>query len=675
LSLPEDHLEGAAPVAVVSEKFADGFLGGRDALGRSIEIAGASVEVVGIVPPTMDYPEGAELWVPAELASKSTSRSSHNWRVVGRLEAGVTPERATLELDPLTLRLVSTVTREEEQRYLATGTLVTPLQERIVGDTGRPLLLLMGAAAFVLLVACTNLASTLLARGTARNRELAVRSAVGASRNRIVRQLLSESVLLASLGGAAGVALTMVTLDVTSALAAGSIPRMESVSLDGTVLLFTGLVTIVTVLAFGLLPALRAGDSDQARVLRTEGRGNEGYKGRIWGSLVTVEVALALVLLFGSGLLVRSFNAVLAVDGGFDEGDVIVSGVALSRSKYPNPDDHRLFWEGMLERAEAIPGASQAGLITSIPAAGGPPNGLVHLDGSTARNGDAGYIVASAGVFGALDIPLIRGRLFESSDGPDSRHVVVVNQAFADKYWLGEDPIGKQVSSGGMDGYWTEDGVIFGTVVGVVGDVRYRNLIRPARPAVYWNYRQRPYRIRWGANLIVESETDAPGSLTTSIREVLHAADPDVAPRNQLMKDVIADTLAERRFTLMIMSGFALVGLFLSALGIFGVVSYAVAQRTREIGIRMALGASGGSVRKMIVKGSMLPVVLGLAVGILAAWGMSKAIVGFLYEVRPTDPKTFATVCGLLFATGLAASWIPAIRGTRIDPVNSMREE
>jgi predicted permease len=387
-----------------------------------------------------------------------------------------------------------------------------------------------------------------------------------------------------------------------------------------------------------------------------------------------LEVALALVLLTGSGLLVRSFNAVLAVNPGFDEGDVVVSGVALSRAKYPSLDDHRLFWEGMLERAEAIPGVSQAGLITSIPAADGPPNGLVHLDGTTTRNGDAGYIVASAGVFGALDIPLIRGRLFERSDGPDSRHVVVVNQAFADKYWPGEDPIGKQVSGGGMDGYWTTDGVIFGTVVGVVGDVRYRSLIRPARPAVYWNYRQRPYRIRRGANLMVESETDGAAGLISSVRESLRAADADIAPRNQLMKDVIADTLAERRFTLLVMSGFAAVGLMLSALGIFGVVSYAVAQRTREIGIRMALGASGRAVRTMIVRGSMLPVVLGLVFGVVAAWVVSRTMAGLLYEVRPTDPLTFVFVSALLLTTGLIASWLPTVRGTRVDPVNSMRD-
>jgi predicted permease len=675
LTLPEDHVEGVEPVAVVSEMFAQRYLGGRDALGRGIEISGTLVEVVGIVPPAMNFPMGAELWVPAELTSKSVSRSSHNWRVVGRLEAGLTPSSAALELDPMTVRLVASSTREEEQRYLATGTIITPLQDVIVGDTKRPLFLLMGAAAFVLLVACTNLASTLLARGTARTRELAVRSAVGASRGRIIRQLLSESAFLAALGGMAGIGLTLVALIGLRSVAGASIPRMESVALDGTVLLFTSFVTLFTALAFGLLPALRTGEDDQARVLRTDGRGNEGYKGRIWGSLVMVEVALALVLLTGSGLLVRSFNAVLAVDGGFDEGDVIVSGIALSGIKYPSLEDHRMFWDGMLARAEAIPGASHAGLISSAPASGSLPNGLVHLDGGTSRTGDAGYIVASAGAFSALDIPLLRGRLFNASDGPDSRHVVVVNQSFADKYWPGENPIGKQVSGGGMDGYWTADTPVFGTVVGVVGDVRYRSLIRAARPTVYWNYRQRPYRIRRGAYMVVEADAIGVGGLAESFRVTLHEADPDVAPRIQLLKDSIAESLAERRFTLMIMSGFALTGLFLAALGIFGVVSYAVAQRTREIGIRMALGASGGAVRGMVIRGAMAPVVLGLLVGVAGAWSFNRVIAGLLYEVRPTDPLTFVTVSGVLFSTGLAASWLPTMRGTRVDPMNSLRED
>jgi predicted permease len=675
LSVPADHVEGGSPVAVVSESLANQALGGEAAVGRGIEVSGVWHEVVGIVPSSLDFPEGTQVWTPAELTPKSESRTSHNWRVVGRLHEGLTASDAALELDPMTVRLVASAQDEQGAEYLATGTVITSLQDMMVGNTRRPLFLLLGAAAFVLLVACTNLASTLLARGTARARELAVRSAIGASRTRIVRQLLSEAALLAVLGGAAGVGLTLAVLRGIRATAAGSIPRMEAVSLDGRVLLFTMAVTLVTGLAFGLLPALRARENDQAGTLRTEGRGNEGYEGKVWGTLVAAEVALALVLLTGSGLLIRSFTAVLSERSGLEGDDVVLSGVALSQTKYPDMDDHRLFWEDMLARAEALPGVSGAGLITATPFSGLLPNGLVHLDGDPSKTGNGDYIIASSGAFGALDIPLLRGRLFDESDGPDARHAVVVSESFAESYWPGEDPIGKQVSGGGMDNFWSADSPVFGTVVGVVGDVRYRYLTSAGRPTVYWNYRQRPFRIQWGANLVVESASGDPATVAGSLRRALQERDPDVAPRIRYLRNMAADSIGDRRFTLLIMSGFAAIGLLMAALGIFGVVSYAAAQRTREMGIRLALGASGGAVRSMVLRSAMVPVVLGLVAGVAGAWSLSRVMAGLLYEVTPNDPLTFLAVTALLLGTGLLASWIPAVRGTRVDPMITMRGE
>jgi len=675
LSLGEDHVEGGAPVAVVTEAFAHRLFGGEDVVGRGVEISGRWHEVVGIVPSSLDFPSGTQVWIPAELTPKSLSRSSHNWRVVGRLQEGLTPSDAALELDPMTVRLVATALEEEGPEYLATGTVITSLQDTIIGDTRRTLFLLMGAAAFVLLVACTNLASTLLARGTTRARELAVRSAIGASRTRIVRQLLSEAALLAALGGVLGVGLTQAVLRGIRATAAGPIPRLESVGLDGRVLFFAVGVTLVTALAFGLLPALRARESDQAGTLRTEGRGNEGYKGRVWGTLVAAEVALALVLLTGSGLLIRSFAAVLSEDPGFHGEDVVLSAVALSGIKYPEMDDHRRFWEDMLARAEAIPGVSRAGMISARPLSGFLPNGLVHLDGDPSKTGNGSYIVASAGAFEALDITLLQGRVFNASDVPEGRHVVVVSQSFADTYWPGEDPMGKQVSSGGMDGHSSMESPVFATVVGVVADVRYRDLTRTGGPAVYWNYRQRPHRIQSGATLVVESASGEPAVVAGTLRRALQEADPDVAPRVRLMREMVAESLGERRFTLLVMSGFAAIGLLLAALGIFGVVSYAVAQRTREMGIRLALGASGGAVRTLVLRNAMVPVILGLLIGVGGAWGLSRIMAGLLYEVTPNDPLTFLGVSGLLLVTGLVASWIPTLRGTRVDPMITMRGE
>lgn len=675
LTLPSDHVEGGAPVAVVTEALANQLLGGADAIGRSVEVNGTLAEIVGILPSSFDFPQGTQVWIPAELDPPSDSRSAHNWLTVGRLLPGLTASDADRELDPMTLRLVATAGEGESPEYLATGTVITSLRDQMVGDTRRPLLLLLGAAAFVLLVACTNLASTLLARGTARARELAVRSAIGASRTRIVRQLLSEAALLAAVGGLAGVGLTLAVLKGIRATAGGAIPRLENVVLDGPVLLFTLVMTAVTALAFGLLPALRSQENDQAGTLREGSRGNEGYRGKIWGTLVAVEVALALVLLTGSGLLIRSFSAVLSEEAGLDGEDVLLSPVALSRTKYPEMEDHRIFWDGMLARAEALPGVSRAGLISTTPFSGFLANGLVHLDGDVSKTGSGDYIVASAGTFETLDIPLLRGRVFDASDGPEASHAVVVSESFAETYWPGEDPIGKQVSGGGMDNFWDADPPVFGTVVGVVGDVRYRNLTREPRPAVYWNYRQRPNRIQWGANLVVESASGEPAVVAASVRRALQDADPDVVPRVQYLRDLLADSLGDRRFTLLVMSGFAGIGLLLAALGIFGVVSYAVAQRTREMGIRLALGASGGAVRALVLRSAMVPVILGLLVGIAGAWSMSRIMAGMLYEVQPTDPLTFLAVSVLLLATGLVAIWIPTVRGTRVDPMITMRGE
>jgi len=671
----EDHREGVAPVAVVSETFAREALGGKDPLGEMVEVFGARLEVVGTLPEAFDFPSGTKVWIPAELDEKSESRSSHNWRVVGRLNGGFGPDEAFLELDPMTRRLVATAGEEESPEYLATGAIVTSLQDHAVGDATRPLMLLLGAAAFVLLVACTNLASTLLARATTRAREVAVRSALGASRGRIVGQLLSEAGLLAVLGGAAGLGVSLGVLRWIQLTGAESIPRIEAVSLDGTVLFFTAAVTIATALVFGLVPGLKIREEDQARTLRTEGRGNEGYRGKVWGALVATEVALALVLLTGSGLLIRSFSAVLSEEGGFDASDVVLTSVALSGIKYPEMEDHRLLWEEMLRRIEGIPGVGATGIITSLPVSGFVPNGLVHLDGDLSRTGDGIYIVASDGAFEALDIPLLQGRLFDDRDGPAAPHAVVVSRSFAERYWPGESPLGKQVSGGGMDNYWSAESPVFGTVVGVVAAVRFRDLTREGSPTVYWNFRQRPFRIRYGANLLVESASGDPALVAGALRAAVTEVDPDIAVRLRYLSDLVADSLAERRFLLLVMSAFALTGLLLAAVGIYGVVSYAVARRWREMGIRLALGATGGTVRRMVLMGAMGPVALGLVAGVAGAWGLSRVLTGFLYEVRPTDPATFLGVVTLLVATGWIAGWIPARRGTQVDPIITMRVE
>ena len=669
-----DHQEGAAATVVVSESFAREVLGGTEAVGTMLDVFGARAEVVGIVPRGFDFPAGTQVW-GAIPQPQGNSRTAHNWRVVGRMRGDVTTEAAAQEVDVLMKRIAAGVVGEEDSDYLAAGARTIPLRERMVGDARRPLYFLLGAAAFVLLVACTNLASTLLARGTVRGQELAVRSSLGAGRGRLVRQLLTESGVLALGGSVVGVAMAAGVLKVLESAGRASVPRLEGVSLSGGVLLFTLATALVTAMAFGLLPALRSTEGDQALALRTGSRGNAGFHGRTWGTLVATEVALALMLLVGSGLLMRSFVAVMSVDGGFDSGDVATTTVALNGVRYPEIQDHARFWDELLPRVEAAPGVAAAGLISSRPVSGGAPDGQLSLDGDPTKLGTGEYVVASAGTFAALDVPLLQGRLFQESDGPDAPHVVVVSRSFAQRYWPDEDPIGRQVSGGGMDNFWNADPPLYGTVVGVVGDVRYRDLTREGETVVYWHYKQRPFRIRYGASLVVESAAGDPNAVAAVMRSTLRTADPDVAVQIRNLDDLVADSVAQRRFLLLVLGGFGAVGLVLAAVGIYGVVSYSVARRTREMGIRLALGAGPASVRGLVLAGALRPVVAGLVLGIGGGLALSRIMASFLYQIPPTDLVTFTVVPALLLVVAVAASWLPARRGTRIHPITAMRAE
>jgi predicted permease len=671
---PDDHRPGAPPVAVVSGLFARELFGTADVVGRTVESGGARTEIVGVLPAAFDFPAGARIWSPQELTPQGESRSAHNWSVVGRLRDGVDAAQARAELGPLTRRLVATAV-DDDPEYLATGAVVVPLHDQLVGSARRPLELLFGAAGFVLLVACVNLASSVLARGTSRSRELAVRSALGAGRGRLAAQLFLEGSVLAASGGAAGLGVAALILVILRRLGGDSIPHLEAVQLDASVLGFTLVASFATALLFGLVPAWRAANGAEAATLRSGGRGEDGYRGRAWSVLVTTEVGLALVLLLGSGLLIRSFGAVLSEEAGFHADDVALTPMALSALEYPDLEAHRSFWDDMLVRAAAIPGASGVGLVSSRPVSGFAPNGRVSLDGDPSKNGDGVYVVASAGAFGALDIPLRRGRLFDDRDGPTDPHAVIVSQSFADAHWPGEDPLGRQVSGGGMDDYWDADPVVFGTVVGVVGDVRYRDLTRAGEPTVYWSYRQRPFRIRFNAWLVAESAAGDPSLVAWGLREAVREADPDVAVRMSYLSDLVADSVGERRFVLLILVAFAALALTLSAVGIYGVVSYAAARRTREMAIRLALGAAPVSVRGLVLREGLRPVVIGLMLGVGGGLALSRVMHGLLYEVRPADPPTFAAAVLGLFLTACLASWIPAVRGTRVDPMITMRSE
>jgi predicted permease len=672
LTTAEDHGVDSPPTFVVGEAFWQRELAGAPLDQIVLEVRGVRAPVVGVVPAGFDFPSGAEVWGPAE-PSGNTSRTSHNWRVVGRLEAGTSLAVAEQEIDALT-KVVFQREPDADPDFIAVGASLISLRQRLVGSTRTPLLLLFGAAGLVLLVACTNVASTLLARGMGRARELSIRASLGADRARIVRQLITESLVLAVLGGGAGIAMALGVTRVLRALSPAGLPRVDEIGVDPLVLGFAAMMALASTLIFGLVPALRLTRPDANGGLRSASRGNSlDHRGAIWKVLVGTEVAVALVLLTGSGLLVRSFQQLIDEDLGFDAYDVAAVPVALSQLKYESEYDHARLYARLIEELEAEPGIRSAGVLSTLPVSGSLPNYRLELDGDVSKVTVGGYVVASAGAFEALDIPLLAGRLFDERDGPDAAHVAIVSESFASQTWPGESPIGHQVTGGGMDNFWEERR--FAEVVGVVGDVRIRDVAQEAYPTLYFPYSQRPFRIQFGAQVVAEAEVGRGADITGPLRETVQRVDSDIPIEVTTQQEVVDDALASRRFMMLLLGGFSLVGLLLAGVGIYGVVAYSVARRTREMGIRVALGADPGSVGRMVIHASMRLVAGGVVVGIGGAILTSRLLQSFLYGVSPGDPVTLIGVTAVLVGTALLASWLPARAGTRTDPMVTMRAE
>lgn len=672
LTTPDDHRPGAEAVAVVSERFWAGELGAPALDALFLEVRGVRLRVVGVAAAGFDYPAETDLWTPVPEADQLMYRSSHNWEVTARLAPGATLEGAAVEMDQLTLRLVEG--SAEDPDFLATGAVLRTLHEQLVGGARTSLLLLLGAAGLVLLVACTNLASTLLARGSGRARELAVRASLGAPRERIARQLLTEHVLLAGCGLAVGLLVAAGMLAGLRALGPESVPRLDEVAIRGSVLVYAAAIAGVTVLVFGVLPARRLSRPDAIASLKGGGRGaSADARSPVWRVLVAGEVALALVLAVASVLVVRSFQNLLAEEAGFDATDVVTLTLSLSQSKYESAAAQAEWHRGFLDELRTLPGVAAAGFIGTVPLDGFLANGRLQLDDDLEKGAVAGYVLADGGAFAALDIPLVRGRVFDDRDGPDAPHVAIVSQSFADSYWPGEDPIGRTVSGGGMDEFWQERR--FAEVVGVVGDVRFRGLGRESEPTVYFPYRQRPMRIQFVAHAVVESENDRPAALVPMLRQTLAAADPDVPPRIRPLGDAVAASVAPQRFMVVLLGAFAALSLVLAWAGIYGVVSYQVAQRTREMGIRMALGGAPASVRALVLRQSLTVVAAGLVIGLIGVAVGGRVMTSLLYGVKPVDPVSILLAVAALTGAALLASWVPATRGTRVDPAITMRAE
>ncbi|MFP3939582.1 MAG: ABC transporter permease [Thermoanaerobaculia bacterium] len=672
--LPEEHREGGDPAAVVSHRFWRSHLGGGPIEDRTLDVWGFELRVVGVMPPSLDFPADTDVWFPMVLFPRTESRTAHNWSVVGRLADGVSPAQADAELDAVTRGIVEPHRGEDPQlsEYLAAEARLVPLLEDLTAPVRRPLLLLFGAAALVLLVACSNLASAFLARGIEREGEIAVRVSLGASPRRLLGQLFTESLAVALAGAAAGLGLGWLVVRLVTAEAAEALPRVEAIGLHGPVLAFTLAASVVTAVLFGVLPGLRLVRGAPERALH---RGETASAGpgrrRAWQALVAAEVALALVLLAGSGLLMRSLWQTLQEDPGFDPERVTAVAVHLPASLYPEPEDRRDYFREALAELGAHPEVATAGVVSHLPLDDSGPNGSIEVEGGAAPRIDAEYRVADANYFRTLEIPLLAGRHLAPRDHAEAPHAVVVNRALAETAWPGQDPLGKRLTGGGMDPLYDQD--VWATVVGVVGDVRQQDLTASDRPTVYFHHLQRPYRLQAG-DLVVRTRSAAE-DVATALGAVVRRIDSQVPYRVRPMDRVVTASVARERFSATLLGGFALVALVLAAVGIYGVVSYTVAQRRRELGVRLALGATPRRVQRLVVGGSMATILAGIGLGVAGSVAGGRVLASLLYEVEPADPATLAAVSALLAATGLAATWLPARQTARIDPQETLRAE
>lgn len=675
----EEHRLGADPAVLVSDAFWRTYLGADPELeDRRIEVSGFDVRIVGVTPPEFDYPADVDIWYPLELIEQSESRTAHNYVVFGRLRDGVDPPAAEEELDVITARFLDEDPSVAEESwfegFFPRDTEVVSLQSYLVGGSRRPLWILLGASTLLLLVACTNLASTALARGTWREKEIAVRQALGAGRRRVIRLLVVESLVLAGTGALLGLGLAWATVAALPALAPDALPAFASPGLHPAVLVFTLAMAGLTAVLFGLFPALGFTRRDFTDSLRSGARsGHARGRTAMWRGLIAAEVALALVLLIGCGLLIRSFFTVLSVEPGFRTENVLTATISPPATRYSDGPARVPLYEAIEERLEALPGVAAVGLVGVAPMSG-VSNGNVEVEGGPAPAVTGDYQVASASYFDAVGIPLLRGRLFENGDLPETEHVVVVSRAFADEAWPGEDPIGKRMTGGGMDDYWDAEPEKWATVIGLVGDVRQRDLTREPAPTYYFPYRQRPFR-SWSMTAVIRPERSMPAGLGTQVRDVVRAIDPDVPIQLETIEARVGRVVAERRFTLMILGVFAGVALLLACIGIYGVVAYAVARRTREIGIRIALGARPGSVRRLVQRDTLADLAVGGGIGLALAFALTRVMQSLLYEVSPTDPLTFGGVVLALAGAGWLAAYVPSRRSSRIDPVTTMRAD
>jgi predicted permease len=670
----DERRRGASPVAVVSYAFWRDRLGAPASLDTVHITLAQPTPVIGVLPDGFDFPDGNQVWLPAEVEAHATSRTAHNWNVVGRLRAGVSVADAAADLSRIYARLKPLY----QPDFDATGAVVTPLQIAMTASLRAPLYLLLAASAVLLLGACVNLASAMLARGTARSAEFAVRSALGATRARLMRQLFTESALLALLGGAAGLALAAALLKGLAYIAPASL-HVERVHVDLWVEGFALVVAAMTALLFGLLPALRLSERTGALAMREGSRGTTGARRmRAWNVLVGAEVALAVVLLSGSALLIRSFANVMETRLGFDPVHVYTAELELPDANYPaGSPSVTAFHERLLDRLRHESGIEAVGFTSMLPLAGYHPDGGMIVEGKPLdrrglATGIADYGVVGGDFFAAMGIAVTRGRAFGERDGNPAAPGVVVNAEFAKQQWPGEDPLGKRVKVSWMDSPSVDS--VWSTVIGVAANVREETVTSPYVESYYFDYRTRaPVRTR-SVTYVVRSVLPAT-AVAATIRRDVAAVDREVPVEIGTMDNLVAQSVADRRFTMLVLGAFAAVALLLAVVGVYAVASYAVAERTREIGVRLALGATTHQVRRLVLASAMRAVIPGLVVGAALAMGTAQALRSVLYGVSPFDAAALAAAIGALGVAAVASSMLPAVRATRVDPLIAMHAE
>jgi putative ABC transport system permease protein len=668
--LPEEDAPGKNQVVVLSYPFWQRVFGGtRDVVGRAIQLNGEPYTVVGVAPVGFGLASKVDVWTPMAFKPDETAndaRGGHYLNVVGRLRPGVTVAQAKAELEVIAVQLA----KQYPDSNKGWGIWMMRLQDSSVRDLRPVLYTLLGAVGCVLLIACANLANLLLARATARHREISIRAALGASRGRLVRQLLTESVVLSLCGGVAGVVLARWGLDALLALAPSSLPRISEIHLDSGVLIFSLALSIVTGLVFGIAPAWLAARADVNEALKQGTRGSTegGARGRLRSALVVLEVTFALMLLGGAGLLARSFMQLAHVDPGFTSENATLLRLSLPQKKYAMPEQQTAFADALLERVKVLPGVQSAGITHSMPLVGDYVLGF-NIEGRPAIAPSdlpsTNYYTVTPDYFRAMGIRLIRGRTFTPQDDAKAPRVAVINETMARQHFPNEDPIGKRINITNGPDTWRQ-------IVGIVGDIKQYGVDKATSAQAYEPFAQVPFS---SLNVVIRT-SGSPAALLGALRPAVYAVDKD-QPVGTIrpLEEIMAESIASQRFAMTLLTVFSLVALVIAAVGIYGVMAYSVVQRTGEFGIRMALGAQRRDVLRLVLAQGGKLVGLGLLVGLAGTLAASRAMASMLFNTSAQDPLTLGTITLLLGAVALVACLLPANRATKVNPIEALRTE